>query len=306
MINKEFLALARTSLLGLSVGDALGETFFGPEAEILSRIAERRVQAGPWLFTDDTVMAIGVYNILAKYGCIKQNLLAKEFADNYLLDDYRGYGGTAHSVLRSIAAGEHWQQVSSSVFDGMGSMGNGAAMRSGIIGAYFYNDTRQVIEQATLAAAVTHSHDEAVAGAVAVALAACFCTRCGISKERPEAEALYRFILEHTPDGEVKRLIKKATTLPQNYDVRTIVAALGNGLRLTAQDTVPFALWCVAGSMSSYSAAIWKGISGLGDRDTIGAIIGSIVVMATGHEAIPEQWLAQTENPFSSLFSNNS
>ncbi|MDR6340214.1 ADP-ribosylglycohydrolase [Filimonas zeae] len=295
--------LAGISLTGLSVGDALGETFFGPEAEINARIQERRLQPGDWLYTDDTVMGIGIYNVLSAYGHIDQNALAKEFADNYLLDNYRGYGGTAHSILRGIAEGQHWKQVSSNVFDGMGSMGNGAAMRSGLIGAYFYNDTRQVIEQARLAAEVTHYHSEAVAGAISVALAACICARKGINRERLPPATLYDFVISHTPESEVKRLIKKAATLPADYDIRTIVAVLGNGLRLTAQDTVPFAIWCIANNSGSYSEAIWKGISGLGDRDTIGAIIGSVVVLSAGAATIPEQWLLQTEKFGSSIFS---
>lgn len=100
----------------------------------------------------------------------------------------------------------------------------------------------------------------------------------------------------------MKSLLKKAATLPPDYDIRTIVAVLGNGLRLTAQDTVPFALWCVAHHTASFSEAIWKGVSALGDRDTIGAIIGSVVVLSAGEQSIPAQWLEQTEDPFSSPF----
>jgi ADP-ribosylglycohydrolase len=86
------LDLAKTSLLGLSIGDAFGETFFGPADTIASRIHERTLQEGSWFFTDDTVMGIGVYNILSRFGTIDQDQLAKEFADNYLIDNYRGYG----------------------------------------------------------------------------------------------------------------------------------------------------------------------------------------------------------------------
>src|SRR5690349_14065786 len=130
------LDLAKTSLLGLSIGDALGETFFGPADIISARIHNRELQEGNWFFTDDTIMGIGVYNILSRFGTINQDALAKEFADNYALDNYRGYGGTAQKILREIAEGIDWRQSSSGVFDGMGSTGNGAAMRSGPIGAY--------------------------------------------------------------------------------------------------------------------------------------------------------------------------
>ncbi|MGO4290862.1 ADP-ribosylglycohydrolase family protein [Chitinophaga sp. RAB17] len=289
-VNNPLLS-AKKSLLGLSIGDAFGETFFGKEDIIADRIRYKELQAGDWLFTDDTVMGIGVYNILAEYGEIKQDQLAKAFAANYLLDDYRGYGGTAHAILRDIGTGKHWQEVSSNVFDGMGSMGNGGAMRSGPIGAYFQGNVEKVMEQASLAAAVTHFHPEAIAGAVAVALAASICAECGPLP----AEQFFKFIVQHTPESDVKYKIKKAATLPLSYDIRTIVSILGNGMQLTAQDTVPFALWCAAHHTGDVEAALWKAVSGLGDRDTIAAIVGSIVVLSAGEHTIPTQWIRQTE-----------
>jgi ADP-ribosylglycohydrolase len=292
MEKNEQLKLAKTSLLGLSIGDAFGETFFGREEEVLNRISNKQLQEGDWLFTDDTVMSIGIYKVLEENGEIMQDQLAGIFADNYLLDDYRGYGGTAHSILKAIASGKPWKEVSKNVFDGMGSMGNGAAMRSGLIGAYFYRDEVKVIEQATLAAEITHFHQEAIAGAVAVALAACICTRSGTLS----VKQFFDFIVENTPESDVKYKIKKAATLSANYDIRTIVSALGNGTKLTALDTVPFALWCAAHHLYDFEAAVWTAVSGLGDRDTIAAIVGSIVVLSAGINTIPDQWIKQTEN----------
>lgn len=295
MKHKDRLTLARQSLLGLSIGDAFGETFFGPEAIISERIQQRKPKEGVWLFTDDTVMGIGVYNILTKVGIINQDLLAKEFAGNYLLDDYRGYGGTAHAILRAIAAGEHWRVVSSNVFDGMGSMGNGAAMRSGPVGAYFYDNVGNVVEQATLAAEITHTHNEAIAGAIAVALAACICTRAKMKEDALSRQQFFDFVIADLPESDIKYKLKKAASLPVNYDIRTVVSILGNGTKLTAQDTVPFALWCAASYLTDFEEAIWTAVSGLGDRDTIAAIVGSIVVLSAPGHTIPKQWITQTE-----------
>ena len=71
------LDLAKTSLLGLSVGDAFGETFFGPIDDISLRVNERILLSCTWFFTDDTVMAIDVYNVLSRFGTIDQDQLAK-------------------------------------------------------------------------------------------------------------------------------------------------------------------------------------------------------------------------------------
>ena len=148
-INK--LELAKTSLHGLSVGDAFGETFFGPTDDISIRVNRRVLLSGTWPFTDDTVMGIGVYNILARLGTIDQDELAKEFVANFTLDENRGYGATARRILRNIAEGGDWIEESNGVFEGMGSAGNGAAMRSGPIGSYFYDNNTKFVLKATQA-----------------------------------------------------------------------------------------------------------------------------------------------------------
>lgn len=300
MTIAEKLRLASTSLFGLSIGDAFGETFFGNEDLITNRLIYKELKQGNWNITDDTVMAIGIYNTLAKLGKIDQQQLAQEFSKNYLLDDYRGYGGTAHSILRAIGEGEDWKTVSSRVFDGMGSMGNGAAMRAAPLGAYFHDDVDLLVAQARLSAEVTHYNEEAIAGAIAVALAA------GIVIRQPEITPadFFAFIIQHTPDSDTRSKIHKAATLPAHYDIRTIVSILGSGVKMLSQDTVPFALWCAAHHLHHFEDAIWITVNGLGDRDTTCAIVGSIVVLSAGTEQVPQNWISHTEDYKSTLFFN--
>jgi ADP-ribosylglycohydrolase len=74
------------------------------------------------------------------------------------------------------------------------------------------------------------------------------------------------------------------------------VAALGNGTGVSAQDTVPFALWCAGQRLGSFEEALWLTVSGLGDRDTTCAIVGGIVALYAGSEAIPAEWLQSRES----------
>jgi ADP-ribosylglycohydrolase len=41
--------------------------------------------------------------------------------------------------------------------------------------------------------------------------------------------------------------------------------------------------------------ALWTAAGQHGDRDTLGAIVGGIVVLATGEDAIPARWRAAAE-----------
>ena len=286
------LRRARSSLDGLSVGDAFGERFFANPATVESLIASRALPRSPWDTTDDTEMALAIVEILDRFGSIAQDALADRFAKRYAADPGRGYGGTAHGILRAIGEGMHWREVACEPFDGMGSMGNGAAMRAGPLGAYFADDLDRVVAEARASAEVTHAHPEGQAGAIAVAIAAAVAYN---TRKQPNANLLLETVLRYTPRGEVAEGIAQALALPEGCSVDFAVRALGNGSRVTAPDTVPFALWCATRHPHDYVETIWKTVSGLGDRDTTCAIAGSIVILSAGPRSIPDDWLNARE-----------
>jgi ADP-ribosylglycohydrolase len=170
--HQQRMERALLSLEGLSIGDAFGQCFFCDRLLIEGRLQGRHAPPAPWFFTDDTVMALSIVRSLSRYACIDQNALAEMFAAEYVKDPRRGYGGTAHSILQQIGAGISWKVASQQAFDGMGSMGNGGAMRAAPIGAYFADDIPRAIEHARFSAEVTHAHAEGQAGAIAIAVAA--------------------------------------------------------------------------------------------------------------------------------------
>ena len=131
------LARALESLAGLSVGDAFGERFFGPPADSLERIRTRTLPPPEWLYTDDTVMALSIVQVLKAQGRLNQDALADAFAVRYQQAPARGYGAGAHAILRAIGLGTPWKQAAAMPFDGQGSYGNGGAMRAGPLGAYW-------------------------------------------------------------------------------------------------------------------------------------------------------------------------
>jgi ADP-ribosylglycohydrolase len=164
-------------------------------------------------------------------------------------------------------------------------------MRAAPIGGYFADDLEAACEQARRSAEVTHAHPEGQAGAAGVAVAAARAYGgCSDPKQILEAAA------DFTPDGETRAGIVEALRLPLGSSVRTAVDALGNGSLVISQDTVPFALWCAARHLAHFEEALWATVSGLGDCDTTCAIVGGIVSLAVGREALPSEWLAARES----------
>ena len=282
------------SLKGLSVGDALGETFFGAGAELISRIQGREVPPAPWKYTDDTEMALSIVETLWRCERIDPDVLASGFVRRF--DSWRGYGGGARQLLKSLEAGADWRTEASEMFRGKGSYGNGAAMRVAPLGAYFADDLKAVRENAILSAQPTHTHPEGIAGAVAVAVAAALAYQVG-EGEAMSAEQFLQQVIENVPESETRTGIEHSLEIPSSCSAAVIAKQLGSGYKISAPDTVPFALWCAARYLEDYQEAFWATISGLGDMDTTCAIVGGIVALSARQRGIPLEWLEARE-PF--------
>lgn len=276
---------ALVSLEGLSVGDAFGEKFFG--AGGAERTQRRELPAGPWRWTDDTQMAISIVAVLHKHGQIKQDELAKQFATRFQRDPRRGYGSGAKRLLSRLAQGEDWRELAPALFSG-GSYGNGGAMRAAPIGAYFAGDPQEAAHQGQLATEITHAHIEGQAGAMAVAAASALAS----GEHYPVGREFLQAVLRYVPEGETLAGIESACLIEAD-ELELAVARLGTGQLVSAQDTVPFCLWCAAHHLDDYQEALWKTVAGLGDRDTTCAIVGGITAIPSG--GAPGEWVRRRE-----------
>jgi ADP-ribosylglycohydrolase len=160
---------------------------------------------------------------------------------------------------------------------------HGAAMRVAPLGAYYAGDPARAAAEAALQAEITHSHTEGIAGAVAVAVAA-----------TGTAENLIKAVLDHVPGTYVRRGLQRARSLKKATPEQA-AQALGNGSRITAQDTVPFALWATARHLDDYPAGVRACVAVGGDIDTTAAIVGGIIAARTGIDGIPSDWLDSRE-----------
>ncbi|MFD9737146.1 ADP-ribosylglycohydrolase family protein [Umezawaea sp. NPDC059074] len=269
------------TLRGLALGDSFGQTRFTHKTDDEA--------PPPWPWTDDTAMALCIHAVLLDHGHIDQDALATAFATEYRRDPHRHYGASMHEVLTAIGNGEPWHTVAGRQFDGQGSWGNGAAMRVAPVGAWFANDLNRVKTEAANSAAVTHAHPEATAGAIAVATA----TALSITNTPPDR--LLPEVTHHTPPSAVRTALQRASRVPFHTDPRSAAGTLGNGSRISAPDTVPFAIWCAARHLDDLEAALRSTASAGGDVDTTCAIVGGIIAGRTGLTKVPTTWLTACE-----------
>ena len=199
-----------------------------------------------------------------------------------------------HRLLRQIADGADWRAASARLFAGQGSYGNGAAMRVAPLGGYFADDLDLSVEHARRSADVTHAHPEGVAGAIAVAVAAAWAWRIGQSGA-PSFAGLIDLALPYVPEIAVRSRLARARDLSPGLPAPYGAALLENGSAISAQDTVPYAIWCAASYLTDYEAALWHTAHGMGDIDTNCAIVGGIVALAVGEGGLPAEWRQSRE-----------
>jgi len=277
------------ALDGLSTGDAFGDRWFSTPIEITPGLMEMRALPAPvWVYTDDTQMALSIVETLRLHKQIDQDYLAMSFAKRY--EPLRKYGASMRGLFLQILDGVQWRQAASGLFDGQGSFGNGAAMRVAPVGAYFADDLSKAAEQGRLSSEITHAHSEGIAGGVAVAVATAVAWQ---TKGNPlKREEFLAHILPYIPEGEVKFKTQRAQTIT---NFRDAVLQLGNGMQISAQDTVPLCLWLAGEYLSNYEDALWTTARAGGDIDTNCAIVGGIVGSYVGAENIPADWLSSRE-----------
>jgi poly(ADP-ribose) glycohydrolase ARH3 len=274
-------------LIGSAVGDALGSSFEG----FMSSSVDAESFHGRW--TDDTHMMIGVAESLIANKGFDGNHMAQTFIKNYEQEPWRGYASGPPRVFRWIKSGVAWNEAAKRLFSGVGSFGNGAAMRVAPVGLFYYDDLEKLRAVAHSQSQITHTHELGMEGAAlqayAVALAVKASPSCNFDPHTFLAE------LKNFANNEVYRmkLDKMRKLLAEAADKAAVVRELGNGVE--AHNSVPTAIYCFLRNWSSFEDAVLYAVSLGGDTDTIGAMTGAISGAYHGVESIPELWRKKLE-----------
>lgn len=276
------LAQFQGCLLGLAVGDGLGAPWEGIPGDMLhtlgpaDRIVEHAEQR-TLKYTDDTQMTIGVVETLLAHGTIDIDALAHAFAANY--HPGRGYGSGTRQIIDAITTGEDWQTLAATIFEGQGSLGNGAAMRVAPLGVLFAHDLERVVDEAERSAEPTHTHPIGIDGARLMAVAAALAAR---SAKRFKRREFLEGLVSYAETDEFQWQLDHALQLEPFESL----IAFGNSIE--AHRSVTTAIVCFCDSPDDYSAAISRAIGQGNDIDTLAAMTGALCGARLGLTKIPE------------------
>lgn len=278
---------AKASLLGTAVGDALGLP-----AEGLSRSRIARLWQGKWhhrlivgrgMFSDDTEHAMMTAAALIEHRDdveAFQRALARSLR-LWLAALPAGTGmATAKAIIRL------WLGVSPKR-SGIRSAGNGAAMRSAIIGVMYANDEGKRRVFTLVSCHITHVDPRAEEAALIVAEAASLAVR-GVDSEEAMT-ALLPLMVSHEMQTRWGHLQQR---LSQSASVQDYTNAIGCGEAVSgfAPNTIAVVLYAWLRHRGDFRTALEEVLNCGGDVDTMGAILGGIMGIETPEEKIPREW----------------
>jgi ADP-ribosylglycohydrolase len=197
--------------------------------------------------------------------------------------------GVGFATLRAIL--KLWVGISPDN-SGVGSAGNGPSMRAAILGACLRHDRKSLIATCEASSQLTHQSNQAVDGALVVALAASYAVT--VTPESLDLRALFEILRTHIRGHELVGHFKLIEALLQQQAAPVELCArlgLGSGVTGYTLHTVPVALYCWLRSPGDIRQAVDSVIKLGGDTDTTAAIVGALVGATAGASAIPKEWL---------------
>jgi poly(ADP-ribose) glycohydrolase ARH3 len=276
-------------LLGTFLGDAIGAPFNGWLPEDIPPLDANYIGAHPpRTYTDDMQMSISVFEEMLENGSINQQSLVQRFLKRF--SPWRGYGGGMLEVIEQWKDGRDIETAAKAMYGGVGSFGDGAAMRAGPISPFFSLDEAEPLaEQVRISSFLTHTHPLGVAGAVMQAHAVLLALN-----DIPTSEWLTRLFSFPTESVFKIKLETVKNAVERQSSPHEAARDIGNGS--DALEAVPAALFAVIRHPDSFADAVLGGISMGGDTDTIGAMAGAVAGARFGIKGIPREWLANLEN----------
>ncbi|MCP4106502.1 MAG: ADP-ribosylglycohydrolase family protein [Desulfobacteraceae bacterium] len=290
----------RGVISGTAVGDSVGLP-----AEGISRTRAQKLFKGPWrhrllyfpgtkrkyfgMVSDDTEHTVFVAQSLLAHPD-SPALFAKRLSRClrwWLVSVPAGIGfATLRSVFRL------WAGISPAK-SGVFSAGNGPAMRSAPIGAFFASDTGQLDAYLEASTNITHTDPKALTGAKAIAYLTAWTVRENLA-ERPCPDDFLEILGSAGQDEEWTELVSLVSSaVEQHFSVSRFADSLGlsNGITGYVYHTVPVVVYAWYLHFGNFEETLSAVLDCGGDTDTTGAIVGALAGAVVGEQGIPGDWL---------------
>jgi poly(ADP-ribose) glycohydrolase ARH3 len=272
-------------MLGCAIGDSLGAEYEGTDQ------VDLRPSHFSGLWTDDTHMMIGVAESLIECNGFNGHHMAMTFVRNYDQEPWRGYASGPPIVFKWIKSGVPWNEASRKLFSGVGSFGNGAAMRIAPVGLFYHDEPEELRRVACESSEITHAHELGKEGAAILAYTISLAVNATLFSSRKKTN-LYELLEElrsFTSNRQYLQKLSKVEELIDEGSKAKVVKELGNSVE--AINSVPTAIYSFLRNINEFNGAVLYAISLGGDTDTIGAMTGAISGAFLGIHSLQQVWI---------------
>ncbi len=292
-MNRHIIARIEGLLLGVAVGDAIGLPTEGMSPTKIKKLGwaedlKHRFFFGCGMWSDDTEQTIMIAQALIhSEGDIES--FTRSFAWElrwWILGIPAATGfATARAVLKL------WLGFSPRK-SGVWSAGNGAAMRTAPIAAYFPDNPikRKAFSEAQ--ARLTHTDPKATIATTAITeLTALFLS----SQTLPSGSEVFRLLTTISEDPEWLQIIaniKECFTKQQDLEnlLQRLGANPGKGISGYVYQTFPCVILAGLRNKWDFQSTITELVAAGGDTDTTAAIAGALCGSCRGVDNIPKAW----------------
>lgn len=278
-------------LLGTAVGDAFGLPYEGlgkrRQFRLYPNLNKYQLLFGRGMVSDDTEHTCMVaQSLIVSAGNV--DIFKKDLAWRlrfWLLGLPAGIGSATLKAILKL-----WLGFGGDC--GVFSAGNGAAMRSAIIGVCYGDDLQKLRALVRASTRLTHTDPKAEYGALAVAFASYLSSRESIIYPQNYYRELGNILGAEA--AEFLELLEKACNSAEAQETTALFATqlgMKNGVSGYVYHTVPVVIQTWLRHQQDYAGGIREIIRCGGDTDTTAAILGGIIGASVGKDSIPIEWL---------------
>ena len=292
-------------MLGLAVGDALGNTTEGklPEhrhashGEIRDYLFNHHAGREAGVCSDDSQLAFWTLEALLDDGGLDPERLGARFCRGQIF----GIGSTVRRFVSNYNSGMLWSEC------GPRSAGNGALMRiAPVLMPHLLQPTADLWADAALAAMLTHNDPASTAACVTFIdmlwqlLGMCsppdpswWLETYVANASTLEGETSYQSRSPHVEhyDGPIWRFVEQEVAEAVRCGWSTLEACNRWYSAAFLMETIPGAIYILSKYGHDPEEAIVRAVNDTKDNDTIAAIVGAAVGALHGKAGLPQRWL---------------
>jgi ADP-ribosyl-[dinitrogen reductase] hydrolase len=275
--------IIRDRIVGCLLGGAIGDAWGGGHEGALPCPKADFPNAGQ--LSDDTQLTQATCEAILERGNVEAAHIASRFRAWFEAGRIRGMGASTYKALRDLAAGAHWALAGAK---GERAAGNGAVMR--VAPLAFLLDPADHSQRRLIrdVCRITHHHDEAYVGALAVVNAVRLMAFGGWQPGMNLLEQMAPTL----PDSRVRDRLIRYAEFPAGTTPRAVAGSWGSsGYVVESVSLALFAAQTIG--HQTFEAVIRGTVEAGGDTDTVASIAGQIAGTWIGEAGLPGHLLTR-------------